>query len=152
MKWQKNKTQNKDSGFWYFFYLLLNCGAFLAFLRPYFFLSFIRGSLVKNPADFNVGLNSPLASNNALEIPWRIAPAWPVNPPPSTFAITSYFPTVFVTANGWFTITFNISVPKYSSNFFPLTTISPLPAVNLTLAIDSFLLPLQNYYHCRTGD
>ena len=50
-------------------YLFENCGAFLAFLRPYFFLSFIRGSLVKNPATFNVGLYSPLACNKALDIP-----------------------------------------------------------------------------------
>ena len=40
------------------FYLLLNCGALRAFLRPYFFLSFIRGSLVKNPFDFKAGLYS----------------------------------------------------------------------------------------------
>ena len=27
-------------------------------------------------------------------------------PPPTTLTITSYFPNVFVTENGWFTITF----------------------------------------------
>ena len=121
---------------------MLNCGAFLAFLRPYFFLSFIRGSLVKNPADFNVGLYSPLASNNALEIPWRIAPAWPVNPPPITLQITSYFPNVFVEFKGCLTITFKVSVPKYSSISLPLIVIFPVPSTNLTLAIDYFLLPV----------
>ena len=58
-----------------FHYLFENCGARLAFFRPYFFLSFIRGSLVKKPLVFKVGLYSPFACNSALEIPWRIAPA-----------------------------------------------------------------------------
>ncbi len=63
-------------------YLFENCGALLAFLRPYFFLSFILGSLVRNPAFFKAALNSSSAFNSALEIPCLIAPAWPVNPPP----------------------------------------------------------------------
>lgn len=37
-------------------YLFENCGARLAALRPYFFLSFIRGSLVKKPAFLSAGL------------------------------------------------------------------------------------------------
>ena len=36
-------------------YLLENCGARLAAFKPYFFLSFIRESLVKKPAFFNAG-------------------------------------------------------------------------------------------------
>ena len=56
-------------------YLLLNCGARLAAFKPYFFLSFILGSLVKNPAFFNAGLKSVSTSSNALEIPCLIAPA-----------------------------------------------------------------------------
>ena len=124
------------------YYLLVNCGAFLAFLRPYFFVSFIRGSLVKNPADFKTGLYSLLASFNALAIPWRTAPAWPVNPPPITLQITSYLSNVLVATNGCFTITFNTSVPKYSSKLFPFTVITPVPSTNLTLAIDFFLLPV----------
>ncbi len=40
-------------------YLLLNCGARLAALRPYFLRSFIRGSRVKKPAALSVGRNSP---------------------------------------------------------------------------------------------
>ncbi len=39
-----------------FYYLLENCGARRALFKPYFFLSFIRGSLVKYPADLSVGL------------------------------------------------------------------------------------------------
>ena len=37
-------------------YLFENCEAFLAFLSPYFFLSFILESLVKNPAAFRGAL------------------------------------------------------------------------------------------------
>lgn len=59
----------------FLYYLLLNCGAFLAFLSPYFFLSFILESLVKNPFDFNTGLYSEFTSNKALAIPCLIAPA-----------------------------------------------------------------------------
>ena len=84
------------------YYLFENCGAFLAFLRPYFFLSFIRGSLVKNPFDFKAGLYSILAAFKALAIPCLIAPAWPVNPPPWTEQITSYLSVVFVTVSGYY--------------------------------------------------
>ena len=72
---QKTRSFKTSEFFDKTYYLLLNCGDFLAFLRPYFSLSFIRGSLVKNPADFNTGLYSLFASNNALAIPKRIAPA-----------------------------------------------------------------------------
>ena len=44
-------------------------------VRPYFFLSFIRGSLVKNPFVFKAGLYSLFASFKALAIPCLIAPA-----------------------------------------------------------------------------
>lgn len=124
------------------FYLLLNCGALRAFLRPYFFLSFIRGSLVKNPFDFKAGLYSILASFKALAIPWRIAPAWPVNPPPFTVQITSYLVVVFVTVKGCLTITFKVSNPKNSSISFPFIVIFPEPSTNLTLATEDFLLPV----------
>ena len=39
-------------------YRFENCGARRAALRPYFLRSFIRGSLVKNPAALSVGLYS----------------------------------------------------------------------------------------------
>lgn len=112
--------------------------SFSSFFKTIFFLSFIRGSLVKNPADFRVGLYSLLASFNALAIPWRIAPAWPVNPPPITLQITSYLSNVLVATNGCFTITFNTSVPKYSSKVLSFTVMFPLPSTSLTLAIDFF--------------
>ena len=121
---------------------MLNWGALRAFLSPYFFLSFIRGSLVKNPFVFKDGLYSEFASFRALAIPWRIAPAWPVNPPPLTVQITSYFAVVFVTVSGCLTITFNVSNPKNSSISLPFIVIFPEPSTSLTLAIEDFLLPV----------
>jgi len=56
-------------------YLFENCGARLAALRPGFFLSFILGSLVKNPAFLRAGRYSASACKRALEIPCLIAPA-----------------------------------------------------------------------------
>ena len=53
---------------------LLNCGARRAALRPYFFLSFILGSLVRKPAAFRAGLFSGSATHRAREMPWRRAP------------------------------------------------------------------------------
>lgn len=50
-------------------YLFENCGARRAFLRPYFFLSFIRESRVRNPALLRIGLKSASASFSARAIP-----------------------------------------------------------------------------------
>lgn len=57
-------------------YRFENWLALLAFLRPYFFLSFILESLVRNPAALSAGLYASLsASHRALEIPCLKAPA-----------------------------------------------------------------------------
>lgn len=68
IKKQKRRTLS-------FFYLLENCGARRAFFKPYFFLSFIRGSLVKYPAFLRTGLKSLSIFKRARAIPWRMAPA-----------------------------------------------------------------------------
>lgn len=62
----KKKTSDKIRGFAVFDfptsvacrhnYLFENWEAFLAFFRPYFFLSFILESLVRNPAAFSGAL------------------------------------------------------------------------------------------------
>nr|DAM77474.1 MAG TPA: hypothetical protein [Caudoviricetes sp.] len=52
-----------------FYYRLENCGARRAFFKPYFFLSFIRESRVRNPAFLRIGLKSASASFNARAIP-----------------------------------------------------------------------------------
>ena len=59
-------------------YRLLNCGARRAAFRPYFFLSFIRGSLVRKPSFFRTGLYSASTWSSALAIPCLMAPACPV--------------------------------------------------------------------------
>ncbi len=81
---------------------------FFAF-NPYFFLSFILASLVKKPSFFKAGLKSKSAFNKALDIPCLIAPACPVNPPPSTFTITSYLFSLPVKTNGCLTSLINVS-------------------------------------------
>ena len=53
-------------------YLFENWGALLAAFNPYFFLSFILASLVKNPAFFKSPLNSASAFNKALDIPEEV--------------------------------------------------------------------------------
>src|ERR1022692_4049946 len=65
------------------------CDAFLAFLSPYFLRSFTRGSRVRNPALFRVGLFSGSTRIRARAIPSRSAPACPVTPPPVIRATTS---------------------------------------------------------------
>ena len=112
---------------WAVDYRLLNCGALRAALRPYFLRSFIRGSLVKNPAALRVGLYSLSTWRSAREIPWRMAPACPEYPPPFTFTKTSNLSTVSVATNGWRTITFKVSRPKYSSISLLLIVIFPVP-------------------------
>ena len=58
------------------YYLFENCGARRAAFKPYFFLSFILGSLVKKPAFLRIGrYSSESTSRRALEIPCLIAPA-----------------------------------------------------------------------------
>ena len=76
---QKTDKIPKTHMFWGLKYstchLFENCGARLAAFKPYFFLSFIRGSLVKKPAFLRTGLYSESACRSALEIPCLIAPA-----------------------------------------------------------------------------
>ena len=59
------------------------CGALRAFLRPYFLLSFLRASRVRNPAFLSSARSSGSRSTSARAMPWRRAPAWPDGPPPS---------------------------------------------------------------------
>src|SRR5262245_13694208 len=68
-------------------------------------------------------------------MPWRIAPAWPVTPPPSTLIIALKWPSVPVTRNGIFTSDSFTALPKCSSRLRPLTTISPSPGSSRTRAI-----------------
>src|SRR5512140_2262224 len=67
-------------------------------------------------------------------MPWRIAPAWPVTPPPSTLIIALKRPSVPVTRNGIRTSASSIAAPKCSTSERPFTTISPSPGRSRTRA------------------
>src|SRR5436309_3558236 len=115
---------------------LVYCGAFRARLSPYFFRSFIRGSRVRRPACRSGSrFASASTSRRARAIPWRIAPAWPVTPPPSTLIIALKWPSVPVTRNGIRTSASLTALPKCSSSVRPFTTISPSPGRRRTRAI-----------------
>ena len=68
-------------------------------------------------------------------MPWRIAPAWPVTPPPSTLIIALKRPSVPVTRNGIRTSASLTALPKCWSIVRPLTTISPSPGRSRTRAM-----------------
>ena len=68
-------------------------------------------------------------------MPWRMAPAWPVTPPPSTLIIALKRPSVPVTRNGIRTSASLTALPKCSSSERPLTTISPSPGSSRTRAM-----------------
>src|SRR5690606_14636160 len=77
-----------------------NWGARRAALSPYFFRSFIRGSRVRRPAFFRIGRYSGSTFRSARAMPWRMAPACPLKPPPLAFTSTSYLPSVSVSTSG----------------------------------------------------
>src|SRR5687767_193113 len=96
----------------------------------------MRGSRVKRPA-CRRGSRYPSgsSSSSARAIPWRIAPAWPVTPPPSTLIMTLKRPSVPVTRKGIRTSDSLTALPKCSSSDRPLTTISPSPGSSRTRAM-----------------
>ena len=75
----------------------------------------------------NEGRKASSYASNARVIPCRIAPAWPVVPPPVTRTLMSNRPSSSARANGWRTIIRAVSRPKNTSNGLPLMLISPLP-------------------------
>src|ERR1700730_18752887 len=62
-----------------------------ALALPYFLRSTTRGSRVRNPPRLSTGRRSGSKYVNALEMPWRTAPASPERPPPDTVHVTSYW-------------------------------------------------------------
>ena len=114
-----------------------------AALRPYFLRSFILGSRVSRPAAFKMGRYSSLTSRRARATPWRMAPAWPVTPPPVTVATMSTLPSCSVATRGWRTSSFRVSRPKYSSMSRPLMVMEPVPFWNRwTRATEDFRRPV----------
>src|SRR5690606_27111112 len=81
-------------------YRLENWEALRAFFKPYLWRSFMRGSRRSRPACFSGRRYSSLTSRSARAMPCRVASAWPVKPPPTTFTFVSNLPNVSVIANG----------------------------------------------------
>lgn len=105
----------------YKYYRFENCGAFLAFLKPYFFLSIRLESLVKYPSNFSAVLFSGLTLQSALTNPNRIASVCPVKPPPVAFTYISYLlskPNVLVYVLNTLLFYFLELVHRYFGKFF----------------------------------
>jgi len=93
-------------------YRFENWNPLLALFRPYFLRSLTLGSRVRKPSLRRTGRISALTSSSALAMPWRTAPAWPVMPPPSAWAVTSYLPTASTASNGCCTTISSVFRPK----------------------------------------
>ena len=129
-------------GLQYVCYLFVHWNPFRALFRPYFFLSFSRGSRVKRPSFLRGSRSSSLKETSAREMPWRMAPACPENPPPCALATISHFSWVFATSRGLLTWSSQTFLPKYSSIGFSFICMLPLPGISHTRAIAVFLLPV----------
>jgi hypothetical protein len=77
------------------------CGRLRALCRPYFLRSTLRESRVMKPAFLRAGRRSGFASRSARVMPCRTATACAADPPPNTLTSVRYWPTVWVTSNGW---------------------------------------------------
>src|SRR3990167_6633463 len=95
------------------YYRLLHCEALRAFFKPYFFLSFTRGSLFKYPDFLTRNLNSGSCSTRARARPCLIASACPDTPPPLVNTDTLNFSSILILRNGAFAIVAKSSVGKY---------------------------------------
>src|SRR5262245_46584157 len=81
-------------------YLLENWNRFLAPGRPGFLRSTARASRVSRPRSRSLRRYVSSIFTSARATARRSAPAWPVDPPPSRLARTSYRPSVSVAVNG----------------------------------------------------
>ena len=94
---------------------------------PYFLRSFMRESLVSSPLSRSSRSSSGIALTRARARPSSIAPAWPVDPPPSVRAHTSHDVSILTAASGATTDRRLISEEKYSAISRLLMRILPLP-------------------------
>ena len=76
-------------------------------------------------------------------MPSLIAPACPEEPPPLTVILMSVLSSVSVSSKACLTTIIFVFRPKYFSSGFELTVIFPEPFVKNTLAVDSFLRPVE---------
>src|SRR5665647_617125 len=79
---------------------LLNCGFLRALWKPAFLRSTLRSSRVRKPARLSCVRRFSSASQSALAMPWRTAPACAEMPPPYTLTLTSNLPSVCVASKG----------------------------------------------------
>src|SRR5215472_7089527 len=123
-------------------YRLENWNERRALALPYFLRSTTRLSRVRKPPRFRTPRNSGSKFVNALERPWRTAPAWPDNPPPDTRHITSYCPVRFDVTSGCEIIMRSTGLAKNTSIARLLTVILPVPRLIQTRATAFLRLPV----------
>src|SRR5512135_61607 len=81
-------------------------------------------------------------STRARARPRRIAPAWPLMPPPSTVTRMSNLSPILVSSSGWRTTMRAVSRLKKLSSGLPLTTMLPLPGRRNTRAAEDLRRPV----------
>src|SRR5712692_6968201 len=79
---------------------------------------------------------------SARAIPWAIAPACPLLPPPTTLTLMSNLRWVLVTRSGARAAISRTRRPRYASGSFSLTVIRPSPGWMRTRAIAFLRLPV----------
>jgi len=110
--------------------------------RPTFLRSTSRASRVTNPARRSGERSSSSYCIKARVRPWRMAPAWPVMPPPVTVTLTSNRSFRCVSSSGWRTIICAVLRPKNTSSGRSLTLMLPAPGVRNTRAVDVLRRPV----------
>jgi hypothetical protein len=101
-----------------------------------------RASRVTNPAARSGLRNVPSYSISARVSPWRIAPACPVVPPPSTFTSTSKRSSICTASSGCRTIMRAVWRPKNSSSVRSLMLMRPVPGRRRTRAVEVLRRPV----------
>src|SRR5690606_18558846 len=82
----------------------------------------------------------------------RMAPAWPVVPPPDAVTVMSNLSVFWVSSSGWRTIMRAVSRPKNSSSGRPLTLMLPLPLRRKTRATEDLRRPVPKLWVVNISD
>ena len=114
---------------------MLNWKRRRAFGCPGFLRSTLRASRVRKPCCFSVFLSSAFTFTSARAMAKRSAWLWPVKPPPSRFALMSYFSVTSSSSSGCFTTYWSIADGKYSLSSLLFIVILPVPSVRYTRAL-----------------
>src|SRR5579864_4650631 len=81
----------------------------------------------------------------ARAMPWAMAPAWPLVPPPITLTVMSNLRCVPVTRSGARAAISRTRRPRYASGSFSFTVTRPSPGEMRTRAIAFFLRPVPRF-------